>query len=75
MRHSKTEGWYTFADGYHCWFRGLSAAERKVEEKHHGKLIRFERTAYQTREPKGFSPFFGFFFGRIPSENTLAFSA
>lgn len=33
--------WYkfTFADGYETWCRGLSAQERKVEERKHGKLI------------------------------------
>ena len=40
----KTQGWYTFADGYRCWFHGLSAQEKKVEIRKHGKIIRFEQT-------------------------------
>ncbi len=30
---------YTFADGYYCECRGMSANERKVEERKHGKLV------------------------------------
>lgn len=30
---------YTFADGYYCECRGMSAQERKVEEAKHGKLV------------------------------------
>lgn len=40
----KTQGWYTFADGYRCWFHGLSAQEKKTEIRKHGKIIRFELT-------------------------------
>lgn len=34
-------GWFTFADGYACWFSGLSAKELKQEEALHGKLISY----------------------------------
>ena len=73
MKNSKTEGWYTFADGYRCWFLGLSVAERKVQEKYHGKLVKFERTAYQMRGAQASSLSCAEFFGRIPSEIALAF--
>ena len=44
MARSKTRGWYTFADGYVCWFYGLSAAEKKVEIRTHGAIIKFVPT-------------------------------
>ena len=31
--------WFTFEDGYRCCVRGLSAQERRVEERKHGKLL------------------------------------
>lgn len=31
--------WFTFADGYRLCAAGLSAQERKVEERKHGKLM------------------------------------
>ena len=40
----KTQGWYTFADGYKCWFYGLNAQEKKTEIRKHGKIVRFEST-------------------------------
>lgn len=40
----KSRGWYTFADGYRCWWSGLSAAEKKREIRTHGAIIRFEHT-------------------------------
>lgn len=43
-RKSRTQGWYTFADGYHCWYYGLSAQERKVEVMRHGAVVRFDPT-------------------------------
>lgn len=35
------KNWYrfTFSDGYYCLVTGMSAMERKVNEKYHGKLI------------------------------------
>ena len=30
---------YTFQDGYCCWQSGMSAAERRAEERKHGRLI------------------------------------
>lgn len=44
MARGKTQGWYTFADGYRAWFAGLGASDRKREEYKHGKIIRFEAT-------------------------------
>lgn len=38
MKQSKWYG-YTFEDGTYIIVRGLSAQERKVEERKHGKLI------------------------------------
>ena len=37
----KSTGWYIFEDGYQCWYRGLSASERKWEERQHGKVVKF----------------------------------
>ena len=31
--------WFTFADGYFCCVRGMSANEKRIEERKHGKLI------------------------------------
>lgn len=38
-------GWfYKFADGYFCWYAyKLRAADKKVEEKYHGKVIEEKR--------------------------------
>lgn len=44
MAKSKTRGWYTFEDGYHCWYHGMSAAEKKMEIKKHGKIVKFTPT-------------------------------
>lgn len=44
MARTKTRGWYTFADGYHGWFHGLSAQEKRVEIFKHGAIIYFEPT-------------------------------
>lgn len=41
MRDIKTMGTYYFADGYVCWFQGLSASERKIEIRKHGQIIKF----------------------------------
>ncbi len=38
---NKTRGTYIFADGYKAWFNGLSAQERRNEERKHGKVVRF----------------------------------
>ena len=37
----KTRGWYYFADGYHAWFHGLSAQEKRVQIRRHGQIVRF----------------------------------
>jgi hypothetical protein len=44
MARIKTQGWYTFADGYYAWFHGLSAQERKVEIRKHGSIVKFTPT-------------------------------
>ena len=44
MARKSTRGWYLFEDGYECWVNGFSAQERKVEERKHGKVIRFTPT-------------------------------
>ena len=44
MRKSKSRGWYVFADGYCCWYSGMSAAEKKVEIRKHGVIIDFQAT-------------------------------
>lgn len=41
MKTPKTQGTYTFADGYTVWFYGLSAQEKRNEERKHGKVVRF----------------------------------
>lgn len=43
MRNA-TQGWYTFADGHVSWFRCLSQSEKRIEERKHGKVIRFQPT-------------------------------
>lgn len=44
MARVKTRGWYVFADGYTCWFSGLSAQEKKIEILHHGAIVKFTPT-------------------------------
>ncbi len=44
MAKNKTRGWYIFEDGYTCWYHGLSASERKMEIRKHGKIIKFSPT-------------------------------
>lgn len=41
MARKNTRGWYYFADGYYCWRNGMSAAEKRNEERKHGKIVRF----------------------------------
>lgn len=43
-KHPKTQGIYVFADGYTCWFHGLSAEEKRVEIFKHGAIVRFTPT-------------------------------
>lgn len=38
---TKTSGWYTFADGYTTWRRGMSANEKKALIREHGLITRF----------------------------------
>ena len=44
MARSKTRGWYVFADGYTCWYHGLSAVEKKYEIMEHGAIVKFVPT-------------------------------
>lgn len=39
-----TRGWYTFEDGYVCWYHGLSAREKKLEVMKHGQIVSFKPT-------------------------------
>lgn len=41
MKAPKSQGWYTFEDGTRFWTYGLSAQEKKVEIRKHGKIISF----------------------------------
>lgn len=41
MATPKTQGTYYFADGSVIWFHGLSAQEKKVEIRKHGKIMKF----------------------------------
>ena len=40
----KTRGWYTFEDGYTCWYSGMSMQEKKIEIFKHGKIVKFVPT-------------------------------
>lgn len=33
--------WFEFADGHHGWVLGMSAQEKRVEIRKHGKLIKW----------------------------------
>lgn len=33
--------WFEFHDGYHGWCLSMSTQEKRVEEKKHGKLIKW----------------------------------
>jgi hypothetical protein len=41
MKTPKTQGWYYFADGYWCWYYGLSATEKRNLVREHGPIVRF----------------------------------
>ena len=41
MKTPKTQGTYYFADGYWCWYYGLSAAEKRNLVREHGPIVRF----------------------------------
>ena len=45
MATKKKETWtkYTFADGTYIIVRGLSAAEKKIEERQHGKVVKITK--------------------------------
>lgn len=40
----RTQGWYTFEDGYVAWFHGLSAREKANEIRKHGRIVKFIAT-------------------------------
>ena len=44
MAKSRTQGWYTFADGYRAWYHGMDKTEKKWEIIKHGKIVKFEAT-------------------------------
>lgn len=44
MARIKSQGWYTFADGYRAWYHGLSSNGKKWEIYKHGKIVKFEPT-------------------------------
>lgn len=46
MAKNRTQGWYTFADGYRYWYHGLSAQEKRWEVYKHGKVVKFEPTDF-----------------------------
>lgn len=35
-------GWYLFEDGQYSWFNGLSAQEKRVQIRKHGKIVKFK---------------------------------
>ena len=41
MKTPKTQGTYYFADGYWCWYYGLSAAEKRNLAREHGPIVSF----------------------------------
>jgi hypothetical protein len=41
MKKNTTCGTYYFEDGYIAWFFGLSTAERRQEERKHGRILMF----------------------------------
>lgn len=40
-KKNSTRGTYIFEDGYTVWFHGLSAREKMIEVRKHGKVVRF----------------------------------
>ena len=41
MTKNNTRGTYIFEDGYTVWVNGMSARERSIEVRKHGKIVRF----------------------------------
>lgn len=41
MAKNNTRGTYIFEDGYTVWVNGMSARERSIEVRKHGKIVRF----------------------------------
>lgn len=54
-KKNTTRGFYLFEDGTYCWFNGLSGAEKRNEIRKHGKIIRFEPTAWTGKNLKEIS--------------------
>ena len=46
MAKKNTQGIYLFADGFNCWFNGLSATERKALIREHGTIVKFTPTSF-----------------------------
>lgn len=44
MKASKTQGYYTFEDGYEVWVNGMSGQEKRYLVFKHGKIVRFVHT-------------------------------
>lgn len=44
MRNSKSQGYYWFKDGFHCWVNGMDAYEKRAYIREHGRIIKFVRT-------------------------------
>ena len=41
MKTPKSQGTYTFADGYVAWYYGLSASEKRNLIREHGAIVSF----------------------------------
>lgn len=41
MAKKNTRGTYIFEDGYEVWVNGMSARERSIETRKHGKIVQF----------------------------------
>lgn len=41
MAKSKNGYYFWFEDGYHGWVMGMSAQEKKVLQRQHGKLVKW----------------------------------
>ena len=55
MARKRFPGWYTFEDGYRCWYSfKLKGHELHCEVLRHGKLVRFEPTEQAQNFPKKF---------------------
>lgn len=44
MKASKTQGFYTFADGFEVWYNGMNGTMKRYLTKEHGPIIKFVHT-------------------------------